>query len=122
MFTVNGKELEYDIFDLEKAELFDKEMNTVVEKMNALSAEKEQLSFSESVRRQCEAVAECFDHLFGPESAARIFDGKVNLVLALTSFGELVDGINAQKSQIERMANNTAAKYTKNRAARRNKR
>ena len=122
MFTVNGKELEYDIFDLEKAELFDREMNTVVEKMNVLSAEKEQLSFSESVRRQCEAVAECFDHLFGPDTAARIFDGKVNLVLALTSFGELVDGINAQKSQIERMANSTAAKYTKNRAARRNKR
>lgn len=113
MFTVNGKELEYDIFDLEKAELFDQEMNAVVEKMNALSAEKDRLSFSESVQRQCEAVAECFDHLFGPEAATRIFDGKVNLVLALTSFGELVDGINAQKSQIERMATATTAKYTK---------
>ena len=38
MFTVNGKKLEYDVFELEKAELFEREMGAVVDKMNALQS------------------------------------------------------------------------------------
>ncbi len=29
MFTVNGKELDYDIFDVDKADVYEKAMNTV---------------------------------------------------------------------------------------------
>lgn len=116
MFTVNGKELEYDVFELEKAELFEQEMNAVVDKMNALQNSGENITLAQSIRAQCEAVAECFDHLFGEGTAARIFDGRVNLLLALNSYEELVSGINAEKGRIEKIAKAAASKYGARRA------
>ena len=41
MFTVNGKELDYDIFDVDKADAYERAMNVVVEKMAALEKEKD---------------------------------------------------------------------------------
>ena len=65
MFTVNGKELDYDIFDVDKADAYERAMNVVVEKMAALEKEKDGMSFAKAIRGQCETVAECFDTLFG---------------------------------------------------------
>ena len=121
MFTVNGKELDYDIFDADKADVYEKAMNTVSEKMATLEKEKDSMSFAKAIRAQCETVAECFDTLFGGGAAAGIFDGTLNLKLALQSFQELVDGINEKKKEIEQMAKAAKAKYGGNRAARRAK-
>lgn len=120
MFTVNGKELDYDIFDADKAEAYEKEMAAVTQKMAELMGKGEH-TFAEGVRAQCEIVAECFDNLFGAGTAVKIFDGKVNLVLALKSFEELAEGINGQKSEIVKMAKAVSAKYSGNRAQRRTK-
>ena len=111
MFTVNGKKLEYDIFELEKAELFEREMNAVVDKINALQNNGKAVALAQSIRAQCEVVSECFDHLFGEGAAVRIFDRRVNLLLALKSFEELVSGIDAEKGQIEKMEKAVASKY-----------
>lgn len=112
MFTVNGKELDYDIFDADKAEKYETEMAAIVKKMETIA--KNNTSGAASIRLQCEDVAECFDHLFGSGTATYIFDGKVNLMLALTSFEELVSGIDAQKSEIEKISKRIAAKYGQN--------
>ncbi|MBS6162272.1 MAG: hypothetical protein KH847_00220 [Clostridiales bacterium] len=111
MFTVNGKKLEYDVFELEKAELFEREMGAVVDKMNALQSSEGTITLAQSIRTQCEAIAECFDRMFGEGTAAKIFDGRVNLRLALKAYEELVSGINAEKRQIEKIARATASKY-----------
>ena len=108
MFTVNGKKLEYDVFELEKAELFEREMGAVVDKMNALQSSEGTITLAQSIRTQCEAIAECFDRMFGE---GKIFDGRVNLRLALKAYEELVSGINAEKRQIEKIARATASKY-----------
>ena len=121
MFTVNGKELDYDIFDADKADVYEQAMNAVVEKMAVIDKEKDSMSFAKAIRAQCEAVAECFDTLFGEGTAARIFDGVLNLKLAMQSFQELVEGVNAKKAEIGKMAKAVNAKYGGNRAARRAK-
>ena len=121
MFTVNGKELDYDIFDVDKADAYERAMNVVVEKMAALEKEKDGMSFAKAIRGQCETVAECFDTLFGEGAAAGIFDGTLNLKLALQSFQELIEGINEKKKELEQMAKTAKAKYGGNRAARRAK-
>lgn len=115
MFTVNGKKLEYDIFELEKAELFEQEMNSVVNKMNALQNREESITLAQSIRTQCEVIAECFDHLFGEGTAEKIFDGRINLLLALNSYEELINGIHAEKSQVEKIAKAAVSKYGKTR-------
>lgn len=117
MFTVNGKELEYDIFDADMAELFELEMKAVTEKMDALSQKKDSLPLSQSIRIQCEAVAECFDNLFGAGTSVRIFDGKVNLLLALKCFEELIGGIQAQKEEVQKFARRVTLNRSDNSAS-----
>ncbi len=111
MFTVNGKELDYDIFEADKADVYEKAMNAVTARMAALEKKKYDVSFAKAIRVQCEAVAECFDTLFGDGAATTIFDGKVNLKLALQSFQELIEGIDAKKAELNDMAEAIKAKY-----------
>ncbi len=121
MFTVNGKELDYDIFDADKAEAFETELNSVAKKMESLEKDSDGMTYAQVIRIQCEAVANCFDVLFGEGTAAKIFDGVVNLKVAMNAFQELVDGINAEKAELETMAKAVTAKYSGNRAQRRAK-
>ena len=109
MFTVNGKELEYDVFDADKMEAFESAMEKVSREMEALEQEKDSLSASRSIRRQCGTVAECFDSLFGPGTAVDLFNGRVNLKLALQSFGELVKGIEEQSGEVKELSRNIRA-------------
>ena len=119
MFTVNGKELEYDVFDADKMEVYEAAMQRVMDKMDALKQREEELSASQSIREQCSAVAECFDSLFGAGTASELFDGRVNLKLALQAFGELVEGINRQRAELEAVTQSVLPSGKGNRAARR---
>lgn len=119
MFTVNGKELEYDVFDADKMEAYETAMQRVVEKMDTLKQLENELSASQSIREQCSAVAECFDSLFGAGTASELFDGRVNLKLALQAFGELVEGISCQRAELEAVTRSVLPSGKGNRAARR---
>ena len=110
MFTVNGKELDYDIFDADKADFIQRVMEETSEN-----------AWAGFVRENCEAVAAAFDRLWGAGTAVKIFDGVVNLKVAMNAFQELVDGINAEKAELETMAKAVTAKYSGNRAQRRAK-
>ena len=52
------------------------------------------------------------DRLWGAGTAVKIFDGVVNLKVAMNAFQELVDGINAEKAELETMAKAVTAKYS----------
>lgn len=121
MFTVNGKELDYDIFDADKADAFENALNLVAQKMADLEKESEGMTYSQVIRIQCEAVADCFDNLFGEGTAVKIFNGTVNLKIAMKAFEDLVMGVNKKKSEIEEMARKTRTKFSGNRAQRRAK-
>ena len=120
MFTVNGKSLEYDILDLEKAEAFENARNTVTEKLKIFDGDPD-LTLTQAVRIPCEAVADCFDTLFGQGTASYIFDGKTNLELSMKALKELVGGVNAQNGRIKKLANAARAKHSENREMRRAK-
>lgn len=96
---VNGKQLDLDIFELNTAERFENAVKEVAKQMQEMK-EKE-LSLADSIRLQCEAIADCFDALWGEGAAYRIFDGRVNLKLALQSFEDLMKGAAAQKEDMK---------------------
>lgn len=104
MFTINGKELEYDVFDADKMEAYETAMQKVADRMDSLKQQEKQLSASQSIRRQCQAVSECFDSLFGQGTSQQIFEGQVNLKLTLQAFGELVEGIRCQQAELQAIA------------------
>ena len=121
MFTVNGKKLDYDIFDADKADFAQAAMEEVSKKIASIDVNSPETTWSGFIREACEAVADCFDSLFGDGTAVKIFGGAVNLKLAMKAFEELVDGINAEKAELEAMAKAVKVKYSGNRAQRRAK-
>ena len=72
MFTVNGKELDYDIFDADKADLIQRVMEETFQKIASIDANSPENTWAGFVREICEAVAAAFDRLWGAGTAVKI--------------------------------------------------
>lgn len=114
MIKVNGFELEdLDIYDLEVARKFDKELTLVAEVGDSLNG----LSMPEVIETQCNAVFNFFNAMFGEGTDKKIFGDRVNLVICLKALDEFVSEIRTKKQEIEEISN----KYSPSRAVRRTK-
>lgn len=102
---------ELDIYDADVMEKIEKSLVRVQEEAN----KSVNLKASDSIRMQCNAVFDCFNDLFGKGTDKKVFGDKVNLLICLTAFEELVKYIEEQKMQLAKMA----SKYSSNRASRR---
>jgi len=111
---INNVELEdIDIFDIEVAE----KCEIAIAKVEADAKETDELSISQAIRKQCTSVFDCFNTIFGVGTDKKIFGTKVNLMICLKAFEELVLELNSKGKEIQELAN----KYSPNRAQRRTK-
>ncbi len=111
---INGIELQdIDILDLEVAEKWEQ----ALENVEGITKTIEGMKVSESIRTQCNAIFDVFNTLFGEGTDRKIFGDRVNLIICLKAFEELVIQVNSQSVEVEKMA----SKYSPNRATRRNK-
>lgn len=121
-----GKEIEFDFFDADEMEKWDK----YTEKMKA---DKDKLNFknmkqSEFIRKFCTIVEECFDNIFGEGTSKELFQGKQNFRLCVNAYKDLVKARREQDKEIVNEMNDLQAElkeiekeYTPNRATRRAK-
>lgn len=111
---INGVELEdIDIYDVEVAEKYEKALETV----KNISEEVDKMGLSDGIRYQCSLIFDFFNTMFGEGTDRKIFGNRVNLITCLKAFEEVIEQINEQKKEIDKLSN----KYSPNRAARRNK-
>lgn len=111
---INGVELQdIDILDLEVAEKWEK----ALERVESITKTMEGMKVSESIRTQCNAIFDVFNTLFGEDTDRKVFGDRVNLLICLKAFEELVTHMSAKNSEVEKIA----SKYSPNRATRRNK-
>lgn len=111
---INNVELEdLDILEADIAEKYEKALEKVVE----VAKSTEGLKTSLAIRKQCNAVFECFNTIFGEGTDKKVFGDKVNLLICLKAFEELVAKSNEQNGELEKLLN----KYSPNRAKRRAK-
>lgn len=111
---INNVELQdIDILDLEVAEKWE----DALERVEGVAKSIEGMKVSETIRIQCTAIFEVFNTLFGEGTDKKVFGDRVNLMMCLKAFEELVLYISEQKTEVERMA----SKYSSNRVQRRNK-
>lgn len=111
---INNVELQdIDMLDLEVAEKYEK----ALERVEGIAQRIEGMKISESIRIQCTAIFEVFNTLFGEGTDRKVFGDRVNLMMCLKAFEELVLYIKEQKTEVEKMA----SKYSPNRVQRRNK-
>lgn len=113
---INGIELEdLDIYDLEIAEKYDKALNSIKEFEE--NNKNKNMSMSDMIKTQCKAIFDVFNLMFGEGTDRRVFGDKVNLLVCIKAFGELVNQMNEKKAELKKITN----KYSPNRAARRSK-
>lgn len=117
MIKINGIEFEFDAFDADDVERAKKEMNKVV---FSLENPPKNLDRVGVIKYTVKNVGDCFNNLFGADSAQKIFKGKTNMKLALKAFEDLTVGIQAQDREFEKEMEETTQKYSPNRASRRN--
>ncbi|WP_338631527.1 DUF6673 family protein [Clostridium baratii] len=117
MVKLNGIELELDIMDLETSEKIEREAEIVVEEAHKAKG----LKRSESIKKQCYAIFNCIDNIFGEGTHKKIFGNKVNLRDCLKVFAEFIDEFEKLKNEEEKELKSLTSKYSPNRAQRRNK-
>lgn len=114
---INGVELEdIDIFDADTAEKYEIAVKKVQEEA-VQSKSLEVTSLSGAIRKQCNAVFNCFNTMFGDGTDRKVFGSKVNLMICLKAFEELIVHVDEQQQEVEKLAN----KYSPNRAQKRAK-
>jgi len=111
---INNVELEdIDILDADEAEKFENAIESVQEIENKLEGLKQ----SETIRIMCTAIFDVFNTLFGEGTDRKVFGDRVNLMICLKAFEELITQVKSKNEEIEKMA----SKYSPNRASRRKK-
>lgn len=119
-----GKEIEFDFFDADAMEKWDKyteEMKNTINKLNVKNMKQ-----SEFIRKFCTAIEKCFDGIFGEGTSKEIFEGKQNFKLCVNAYKDLVQGRKEQDNElsnemkdIQKELDEMNKDYSVNRATRR---
>lgn len=111
-------ELDFDIFDAETADAYE----AAVKKARAAAVKKPGETLGDAIRRQCNAVFDFFDDLFGDGFHKDLFGEKTNLMECIGTFRDFVKAVDAQKGALDALMQEVAADNAAaapNRAARR---
>lgn len=111
---INNVELEdIDILDADVAETYENSLATI----DGIAEKVEGMKSSDSIRTQCTAIFGVFNTLFGVGTDKKVFGEKVNLLICLKAFEELVITLNSRTEEVQKLSN----KYSPNRAQKRAK-
>jgi len=112
--NIFGVELEYDFFDADQLEIYERENEKVATDIKE-PKQYEGKSTADALRIQCRIVDNFFDALFGAGTAQKIFKGKANIRDHMEAFGIMAQGAIDARAELDEIED----KYTPNRAERR---
>ena len=114
VLTINGTELEFDLFDADVMEKYETANQIVRTKMKDTSLYAGKTT-AENMRTQCEIVDEFFDSVFGAGTAQKVFVKAGNLRERIEAFGAVADEAKVCGQEMKALTD----KYSANRAQRR---
>ena len=118
-FTVNGKEVEFDPFDLDAMEAYMEGTALVEEQRTAGPAGEGPV---DALRRVCGSILDFFDDLLGEGRAAELFGQKVNVKDIFEGYRDFTTQVNGCISAYSKELNSAqAVTAPANRAKRRRK-
>lgn len=112
--NILGLELEFDFFDADQLEVYERENLRVVKDIKE-PTQYEGKTTAESFRIQCGIVDRFFDAVFGSGTAKKLFHGKANLRDHMEAFGIMSKGAEEARGEFDALEE----KYASNRAERR---
>lgn len=97
--TVNvcGVDLEMDIYDVDFYEKFESEVRNVNHKVNEIPSKRGETA-AQQLRRQCKAVKEFFDIVFGTGTAEKLFHSKNNIKDCTVAYQTVISAAGAAMS------------------------
>lgn len=120
------KEIEFDFFDAEQMEKYEKESEIAQKELNSIDINK--MKQSEFINRVCEVIEKCFDNVFGEGTSKNLFENRRNFRLCVKAFKDLakakkeqVNEIDSEIKDFQKELQEIDAEYKPNRATRRAK-
>ena len=120
------QEIEFDFFDAEQMERYEKESEIAQKELNSLDIDK--MKQSEFINKTYRTIEKCFDNVFGEGTSKKIFEDKRNFRLCVKAFKDLVKAKKEQVNEIDdeikdfqKELKEINAEYKPNRATRRAK-
>lgn len=110
---IRGIEVDFNFLDADNAERFEKEAEKVVKECEI--KEKQQMSYSQTIREECMIIDNFFDNVFGTGISKKMFNGKYNLEEHLKAFEDIVK----EKLEQQKGLQSTFDRYQPNREQRR---
>lgn len=110
---IRGIEVNFNFLDADDAERFEKEAEKVVKECE--TKEKQQMSYSQTIREECMVIDNFFDNVFGIGISKKMFNGKYNLEDHLKAFEDIVK----EKLEQQKGLQSTFYRYQPNREQRR---
>ena len=110
---IRGIEVNFNFLDADDAERFEKEAEKVVKECEI--KEKQQMSYSQTIREECMIIDNFFDNVFGTGISKKMFNGKYNLEEHLKAFEDIVK----EKLEQQKGLQSTFDRYQPNREQRR---
>lgn len=83
-------EVEFDFYNAEQAEKFEKYADIATQELNKINANK--MKQSVFIKSVCEIVEKCFNNIFGNDVAVKIFNNKKDFHLCIRAFKDLIKG------------------------------
>lgn len=112
--NILGMELEFDFFDADQLEIYEKENMRVVERVKE-PTQYEGKSTADSIRIQCTVINDFFDAVFGQGTSDKLFKGRNNLKDHMEAFGIMANEAMESRKDLDAVMD----KYGSNRAERR---
>lgn len=106
-------EVDFDFLDADDVERFEREVKKVVEECK--NKEKQEMSYAEVIRVECNIIENFFNNVFGEGFANKIFNGKKNLKEHIEAFEDIIKQKNEQQQDLQK----TLDRYQPNREQRR---
>lgn len=100
-YIVNGKEVQYDTFDLDNMERMEeeaKQLQSGVQELQSRRADGE--SAMKLLREQADLFLDFFDNVLGDGSAHSIFGDRVNILAIANGYKEFTEAVAAQQSKL----------------------
>ena len=112
--NIFGTELEYDFFDADQLEVYERENQKVADTIKE-PTQYEGKSTADAIRIQCRIVDDFFNAVFGAGTAQKIFKGKSNIRDHMEAFGIVAASAMDARGELDAIED----KYAPNRAERR---
>lgn len=95
-YMINGKEFEFDTFDLDNIELFQSEVERLEENMRLAPRDGDAIKF---IRERAEDMLDFFDTVVGEGTSAVAFGDKVNIKDIMSAYKQFTQDIKANTAE-----------------------